>query len=142
MLACSAHLFITYLFLIYLFKAYLSFYLYLLTAGTWGSFLLRGRGGWVSPAHFGSANGEGCSWAPRSHPIPLWEGGRAGEEESHECLQGGHPMPGLFLQDLEAPSSPSGAALLPVPICIYWPGLLVFFCLAHAVLDVANFWRW
>lgn len=51
--------------------------MYLLTAGTRGSFLLRGRGSWVSPAHFGSADGEGCSWAPAPILSPFGrEGGR------------------------------------------------------------------
>lgn len=89
---CSAHLFISYLFLIYLFKVYLSYLFVFIdswNSGGGGSFLLRSRGGWVSPVHFGSANvgGGGMPMGSCSHPVPFWEGWRTEEEESHQCRE-------------------------------------------------------
>lgn len=76
MLACSAHLFISYLFLIYLFKMYLS-YLFVFI-DSWNSGVISAAWqGWLGlPCAFRERRWGGMLVGTRSHPIPFWEGGR------------------------------------------------------------------
>lgn len=83
----------------------------------------------------------------RGHPLPSYPllGGREGElgkrnhisacREDILCLASS-------CRTSKPPPPPQALHSLPCPYVFIGPASWCFFCLAHAVLDVANFWRW